>query len=96
MKRTHSKNFHSNLRECERPYSYLSEAKGWLFVAFVLLMMFSCRYTGTPGDSNASPYGNLKVVVIDSCEYLQNSRTSFESYSITHKGNCSNPIHKQQ
>jgi len=35
------------------------------------------------------------VVVIDSCEYLEikNYNSNGYHYSVTHKGNCNNPIH---
>jgi len=36
---------------------------------------------------------NPKIVIIDGCEYIQ-FRTHHNFNAITHKGNCSSPIHK--
>jgi hypothetical protein len=38
---------------------------------------------------NASP---LNIIIIEGCEYLEYDGDS--RYSLCHKGNCSNPIHK--
>jgi len=37
---------------------------------------------------------DLKVIIIDGCEYFK-YRTYMGYLSITHKGNCNNPIHNQ-
>ena len=42
------------------------------------------------GHSNESEY--LEIIVIEGCEYFK--CFSPHSVIITHKGNCSNPIHK--
>ncbi len=44
----------------------------------------------------SSSEAEYETKVIDGCEYLE--RDPFMSYkaAITHKGNCSNPIHKQK
>lgn len=34
-----------------------------------------------------------KVVRIDSCEYIKTQTAEYPYYMLTHKGNCSNPIH---
>ena len=56
------------------------------FIAFVICFS-SCRgdVTVTKEDTN------FNTVVVDSCEYFY---SPFEGLkSITHKGNCKNPIH---
>lgn len=47
------------------------------------------------GSANSSAL-NYKIVVIDSCEYIEVYEGIGQSsvYSLTHKGNCKNPIHK--
>lgn len=42
---------------------------------------------------NESDSGDFQVIVIDSCEYLQNTYSA--ASPLTHKGNCKNPIHKK-
>ncbi|GAB3975525.1 hypothetical protein GCM10028806_33280 [Spirosoma terrae] len=44
-------------------------------------------------DRNGAVY---KVKEIDRCEYIEVQFGSFEDrvYSLTHKGNCKNPIHR--
>jgi len=32
--------------------------------------------------------GTYDIIIIDSCEYIQNSRRAFNNYAFTHKGNC--------
>lgn len=37
------------------------------------------------------------IIIIDSCEYVEvsvNPGWNSATYSLTHKGNCKNPIHK--
>lgn len=51
-----------------------------LFLGLLILAACKSNYTTTQG------YG---VLVIDGCEYLKYDR------SITHKGNCTNSIHKR-
>ena len=61
--------------------------KKLLLIALLIGMMGSC--TELKNRPNGLPIG-YEVVVMDGCEYIN------ETYSnrITHKGNCSNPIHK--
>ncbi len=35
---------------------------------------------------------NPKIVIIDGCDYIQFRTHNF--YAVTHKGNCTNPIHR--
>ena len=47
-----------------------------------------------PSNSN-KPLHNFRLVDIDGCEYIEVDAGIAESavYSLTHKGNCKNPIH---
>ncbi len=55
-----------------------------MIAALVLCLLLGC------GDSkkknNYKIYG-LKVIELDRCEYIMGNNT------LTHKGNCSNPVH---
>jgi hypothetical protein len=62
---------------------------GLLLIAFTS----SCTFEGAEND--AYPESKYKVINIDSCEYIYISRRPYGSdFSVTHKGNCKNPIHK--
>ena len=55
-----------------------------------LISLMSCQpSTPNKGDSSQS-YGDFKLRVIDSCEYLEYDHTLGVDgqYSLTHKGNC--------
>ena len=49
-------------------------------------------------DGKLSGSMDYEIVIIDSCEYIigRDNRNMNTGYSITHKGNCKNPIHKLQ
>ena len=57
------------------------------------LLCAGCKGSKTAEEVAKAP----DITVIDGCEYItdQNRSSSYDSYSfaITHKGNCSNPIH---
>lgn len=60
-----------------------------LLSILVLATLFSCEQSkGVQEISNNSNVENLKVVIIDDCEYLQYHTYSHEA--ITHKGKCKN------
>lgn len=67
--------------------------KNIFFVLGLLLFLTSC--STNVGDVNREGDG-YKIVVIDQCEYIQvnDGLGNTRVYSLTHKGNCSNPIHK--
>lgn len=47
-------------------------------------------------DKGDIPYADIEIRVIDSCEYiLWTSEHSYEQNGICHKGNCKNPIHRE-
>lgn len=72
--------------------------------AIGLLFLLSC---GTPSQ-NTQPqptkYLEYELLVIDGCEYLVYGRnpprgalpdgTFYNTHTLTHKGNCKNPIHQ--
>lgn len=63
-----------------------------LILTFLVLGIISCEQSkGTQEVPNNANLTDLKVVVIDGCEYLQYHAYHYEA--ITHKGNCKN--HKQ-
>ena len=69
--------------------------KNLLFIlGFTLL--FSCSRNGSKSNEDIL---NSNVRIIDSCEYLQFETSvpgsNTYNYTITHKGNCSNLIHKK-
>lgn len=60
-----------------------------LLSILVLATLFSCEQSkGVQEIPNKSNVENLKVVIIDGCEYLQYRTHHYEA--ITHKGNCKN------
>ena len=54
-----------------------------LIVAISIMFMAGCSDEGLEKRA-----GGLRVVEIDSCEYLVNGFKTLDNYSITHKGNC--------
>lgn len=60
---------------------------------FLIILFFSCNIHYTDDNSNIVKENSIKTVVYDGCEYLM-----FITYGgvgvLSHKGNCSNPIHK--
>jgi len=60
-----------------------------LFSILLLATLFSCEQSkGVQELSNNANLMDLKVVVIDGCEYLQYHTYHYDA--ITHKGNCKN------
>ena len=65
----------------------------------VLLLVFAseCDTSSTPTPKEAAPPSmQYTVRTIDGCEYIQiEQMIGFNSgiYSLTHKGDCKNPIH---
>jgi len=68
-----------------------------LLIATLLIgMMCSCTESNVKSNQTEyviiNTYKPLKIVVIDSCQYLLGDYGS--ATVLTHKGNCNNPIHK--
>lgn len=67
-----------------------------LLAGLLIGMISSCtESTVEKKTTNIIPYqgGNpMSLVIIEGCEYLQYA--AGHKYSLCHKGNCKNPIHK--
>lgn len=64
------------------------------FVGLVCLSFVGCN--PQTGDGNESvKYGDYTIKVIDGCQYIEYDYGFLDQrvYSLTHKGNCNNPIH---
>ncbi len=59
----------------------------------IAFMTASCDYGTTQNYEKTIPIGNrvIESIEFDGCEYIYLRRLG--SVSITHKGNCKNPIH---
>lgn len=70
--------------------------KKLIAVALISIGLMGCRDTNTERVSSGyvvnSLYSPLKIVILDSCEYFYGNWGN--ATVLTHKGNCSNPIHK--
>lgn len=67
------------------------------FIAiFIALVTFiSCGTSPTEPKPEPLPkVGSYEVITLDGCEYLKYSWPTQRDHVLTHKGNCSNPIHK--
>lgn len=62
----------------------------------ICISLVSCTKSREEWDSYKNERRLIKLheVMIDSCEYIENGATYNYAYSLTHKGNCKNPIHK--
>lgn len=49
-----------------------------------IIVLVMCM-VGCSADTN-----NQDTVIIEGCEYLENSGTGMNNYNLTHKGNCKN------
>lgn len=67
--------------------------------AFVLAIAIMFCLLQRCDKSNSEIAQSREILVIDGCQYItiKNSLTAGSSYSfaITHKGDCSNPIHSK-
>lgn len=63
----------------------------------IALLFASCKSKNTTQKStNVVINGiSIEIFTIDSCEYI-GSEIGFNTGILTHKGNCSNPIHSKQ
>lgn len=65
----------------------------FLLILVVLIVSCNDKMSGKRLKA-ARPSYDYQVVVIDSCEYIElDLLTSYHVYTLTHKGNCNNPIH---
>jgi hypothetical protein len=66
-----------------------------LIIIALTINMVGCTERNVPSvrtEYMINTYGKVEIVVIDSCEYLYGPWDN--SSVLTHKGNCSSPIHK--
>ena len=66
-----------------------------IFIALTLLTFTSCTDSNVETKATTiqvGRYSPLKMIVIDKCEYLWGDWRN--ATVLTHKGNCSNSIHK--
>ncbi len=67
---------------------------------FCLVLSLTACTTPPPADPGATAIEGdaqdvLQVRTIDGCQYLEYNygESNYRVYSLTHKGNCNNPIH---
>jgi hypothetical protein len=66
-----------------------------LMLIALTIGVMGCTERNIPSQKTeyiVNTYGKVEIVVIDSCEYLYGPWGN--ATVLTHKGNCSNPIHK--
>lgn len=70
----------------------------YLFSCILVGLLIGCyKPPAGPGTINVDGWWEAKpyqTVVIDGCDYLV--VRGFREFTVTHKGNCSNPIHQTQ
>ena len=69
-------------------------------IFFIIVFIFTMSMIGCDSavkEVNDSYGFDYSIVIIDGCEYIKVDRTALQSrvFSLTHKGNCKNPIHKR-
>lgn len=59
------------------------------------MLLSGCAPPKTDDFKSGLP-NNFTILEIEGCEYIQYDASSGQArvYSLTHKGNCKNPIHK--
>ncbi len=65
------------------------------YLLLIVILFASCSPNGKEKvieDNNTKPRHDYKVVIIDRCEYIE---VADGYYSLTHKGDCNNPIHPE-
>lgn len=69
-----------------------------LFLIFILsLFYFGCSGEAPKNTNTKESDNGFRIIVIDGCEYIECVHgftwNSYYSYTLTHKGDCKNPIH---
>jgi hypothetical protein len=69
--------------------------KAFAYTLLFAVLFSSCIYRENKNDTLSTNHDiqDIKIVVIDSCEYIQYHTYSYES--ITHKGNCKYCIERE-
>jgi len=72
----------------------MRKTKPFTLLLITLLMLMGCE-TNVPTKHNGATINGeiIRETKIDSCEYLYT--IVHGGVTLTHKGNCNNPIHKQ-
>ena len=68
-----------------------------LFIALMLLTLASCQQEIENSKPTSISFGHispLQIVEVDNCQYLLGDWGNESVF--THKGNCTNPIHKSK
>ena len=67
------------------------------FVLVAAVILVGCAPPRTQQEMTEFVSNNTQVVVYDHCEYLFTQTGAGNNYamSLTHKGNCSNPVHNK-
>lgn len=65
-----------------------------LLIILIACICFSCE---SPKGEGVVQRDNFTIKTIDGCEYIEVDYGILDNrvYSLTHKGNCSNPIHRK-
>lgn len=67
----------------------------YLLTLSSLFVLAGCELTGA--DNDLSPEKSYRIIEIENCEYIFVSRRPWSGeFSLTHKGNCMNPIHRHR
>jgi hypothetical protein len=69
-----------------------------VILALALIGLVSCKETGKPEAKKETAHltidgRTVDIVTIDNCQYLWVYR--YKGAALAHKGNCNNPIHKE-
>lgn len=66
-----------------------------LLSILAIVLVVGCMNPKAPGTTSKQ-YGDFEIKTIDGCEYLEYDSGILDQrvYSLTHKGNCKNKIHK--
>ena len=68
--------------------------KTLLLILFISLSFASCVTSPTSNQQSGTEFiGNYQIVEIDSCQYIYKYLGVDQGRLLTHKGNCSNPVH---
>lgn len=65
-----------------------------LIALLLLFIMVSCN---SPSNATTKNNGDIeyKIIEIEGCEYIWYKETFESGQTLTHKGNCKNPIHRK-
>lgn len=72
--------------------------KKFLVILMVCFVGVGCDNPQTSGGNETSIDGDYTIKVIDGCQYIEYDYGILDQrvYSLTHKGDCNNPIHKSK